>query len=229
VTRPDAASDPAPDPIAGATHLLPRGYVGSATLEVKRSVFRAEIARVGDEEAARAVVAAARRAHADARHHCSAFIVDSEGAQPVERSSDDGEPAGTGGMPILAALHGSGLVDVVCVVTRWFGGVKLGAGPLARAYGDTAGLALSQAPRVERVVRERWRVHVSYADVGRLVDDLTTRGLTVEPDYRADASLLVTAEPGRDVQELLASLTQGAAVVEAAGTVAVESPVPYRA
>jgi len=208
------------------TLLLPRGYVGSATLEIKRSVFRAEIARVDDEDAARTVVAVARKTHADARHHCSAFVLDVDGAQPVERSSDDGEPAGTGGMPILAALHGSGLVDVVCVVTRWFGGVKLGAGPLARAYGDAAGAALAQAPRVERVLRPRWRVHVSYADVGRLVDDLTTRGLTVEPSYDAAATLLVTADPGQDVAELVASLTQGTAVVEMAGTAAVESAVP---
>jgi uncharacterized YigZ family protein len=211
------------------TFLLPRGYVGSATLEVKRSVFLAEIARVDDEDAARTVVAAARKTHADARHHCSAFVLDVVGAQPVERSSDDGEPAGTGGMPVLAALHGSGLVDVVCVVTRWFGGVKLGVGPLARAYGDAAGAVLAQAPRVERVLRPRWRVHVSYADVGRLVDDLTTRGVTVDPEYGADATLLLAADPGLDVLELVASLTQGSAVVEAAGTVAVESSVPYPA
>ena len=211
------------------TFLLPRGYVGSATLEVKRSVFLAEIARVDDEDAARTVVAAARKTHADARHHCSAFVLDVVGAQPVERSSDDGEPAGTGGMPVLAALHGSGLVDVVCVVTRWFGGVKLGVGPLARAYGDAAGAVLAQAPRVERVLRPRWRVHVSYADVGRLVDDLTTRGVTVDPEYGADATLLLAADPAVDMLELVASLTQGSAVVEAAGTVAVESSVPYPA
>jgi uncharacterized YigZ family protein len=205
--------------------MLPRDYAGFATQEIKRSVFRAEIARVDDEEAARTVIAAARKAHPDARHHCSAFVLDVDDAQPIERSSDDGEPAGTGGMPILAALHGSGLIDVVCVVTRWFGGVKLGAGPLARAYGDVAGAALAQAPRVERVLRPRWRAHVSYADVGRLVDDLSTRGLTVEPEYGADASLLITAAVGTDVPGLVAALTQGAGTVSTAGTVAVETPV----
>ena len=209
--------------------MLPRGYEGFATLEVKRSVFRAEIARVDDEEAARTVIAAARKAHAGARHHCSAFVLDVADAQPIERSSDDGEPAGTGGMPILAAVHGSGLVNVVCVVTRWFGGVKLGAGPLARAYGDAAGAALAQAPRVERVLRPQWRAHVSYADVGRLINDLTARGLTVEPEYGADASLLITADRGQDVLGLVASLTQGAAVVDTVGTVAVESSLPYGA
>ena len=117
----------------------------SESYQANRAGMLAQIARVGDEASAREVIAAARKAHADARHHCSAFVVSVEDAQPVERSSDDGEPAGTGGMPILAALHGSGLVDVVCVVTRWFGGVKLGAGPLARAYGDAAGAALVAA------------------------------------------------------------------------------------
>ncbi|MHB1010427.1 MAG: IMPACT family protein [Propionibacteriaceae bacterium] len=208
------------------TLLLPRGYSGSATLEVKRSVFLAEVARVDDEEAARTVVAAARRAYPDARHHCSAFVVSVEGGRPVERSSDDGEPAGTGGMPILAALHGSRLVDVVCVVTRWFGGVKLGAGPLARAYGDAAGLALFQAPRVEQVLRPQWRVHVPYARLGRLVDDLSTRGLDVLPEYGAEASLLVTAEPGCDVRAVLAALTQGVGEVERAGEVTSEVERP---
>ncbi|MBI4899015.1 MAG: YigZ family protein [Actinobacteria bacterium] len=211
------------------TLLLPPGYCGAATHEVRRSVFRAEVKRVGDEESARAAVTAARRAHPDARHHCSAFVLAVEGAQPVERSSDDGEPAGTGGMPILAALHGSGLVDVVCVVTRWFGGVKLGAGPLARAYGDAAGLALSQAPRVERLLRPQWRVTVSYADLGRLVDDLTTRGLTVIPEYAVDPSLLVTADAGYDLRAVVAALTQGAGSVTPTGTVAVEIPVQISA
>ncbi|HET7723405.1 MAG TPA: YigZ family protein [Propionibacteriaceae bacterium] len=204
------------------TLLLPRGYAGSAILEVKRSVFRADVARVDDEDAARAVVATARRTYSDARHHCSAFIVEVQAAQPVERSSDDGEPAGTGGMPILAALHGAGLVGVVCVVTRWFGGVKLGAGPLARAYGDAAGLALAQAPRVVRVSRPQWRVHVPYARLGRLVDDLSHRGLDVSPEYGADPSLLVTAEAGNDVRAVVASLTQGEGSVEAAGEVTAE-------
>lgn len=202
--------------------LLPRGYSGSAALEVKRSLFLADVARVDDEEAARTAVAAARRAYPDARHHCSAFVVSVEAGRPVERSSDDGEPAGTGGMPILAALHGSGLVDVVCVVTRWFGGVKLGAGPLARAYGDAAGLALSQAPRVERVLRPRWRVHVPYARLGRLVDDLSNRGLDVLPEYGAEASLLVTAGPACDVRAVVAALTQGVGEVEPAGEVVSE-------
>lgn len=187
-------------------------------------MFLAEIARVDDEDEARAVIAAARRTNPDARHHCSGFILEVPGAQPIERSSDDGEPGGTGGMPILAALHGTGLVDVVCVVTRWFGGVKLGTGPLARAYGDAAGLALAAAPRVERILCPRWRIRVSYADIGRLIDDLTTRGLVVEPEYGAEAYLLVTSEPGREVGELVASLTQGTAIVEPAGEVALESP-----
>ncbi len=204
--------------------LLPSGYTGSASIEVKRSVFLAEVSRVADEESARAVVAAARRTHAGARHHCSAFVVGVDEPHPIERSSDDGEPSGTGGMPILAALHGAGLVDVVCVVTRWFGGVKLGAGPLARAYGEAAGAALAAAPRVERVVHPQWRVHVSYADIGRLVNELTARGLDVRPEYGAEASLLVSGQSYLGIAAVVAALTQGSGVLAQVGTVVVESP-----
>jgi putative IMPACT (imprinted ancient) family translation regulator len=182
------------------------------------------VSRVADEESARAVVAAARKTHAGARHHCSAFVVGVDEPHPIERSSDDGEPSGTAGMPILAALHGAGLVDVVCVVTRWFGGVKLGAGPLARAYGEAAGAALAGAPRVERVVHPQWRVHVSYADIGRLVNELTARGLDVRPEYGAEASLLVSGQSYLGIADVVAALTQGSGVLEQVGTVVVESP-----
>lgn len=109
---------------------------GPAEAEVgaKRSRFLAHLAPAADEEAARAVIEAARRAHHDARHHCSAFVLGPD--RRTERSNDDGEPAGTAGSPMLDVLRGSGLTDVVAVVTRWFGGTLLGTGGLIRAYSD---------------------------------------------------------------------------------------------
>ncbi len=104
-----------------------------AEVEVKRSRFSCRLERVSDEAAARAVVEEERRVHWDARHHCSAFVLGPSGE--VQRSSDDGEPAGTAGAPMLEVLVGAGLSDVVAVVTRWFGGVLLGAGGLVRARG----------------------------------------------------------------------------------------------
>ena len=121
----------------------------SATIEARRSRFLADLARAPTEEEARAVIDAARRAHHDARHHCSAFILGVDGR--VERSNHDGEPSGTAGAPMLEVLRGSGLSDVVVVVTRWFGGTLLGTGGLIRAYSDAVAAALTHVT-VHRVV-----------------------------------------------------------------------------
>ncbi|HOA88438.1 MAG TPA: YigZ family protein, partial [Propioniciclava tarda] len=121
---------------------LPRGYRAESEFEVKRSRFLTTLARVDAEEAAREVIADVRRVHPAARHHCSAFIVEVEGAQHIERSSDDGEPSGTAGAPMLGVLRGSGVTQVVAVVTRYFGGVLLGTGGLVRAYSDAVAEAL---------------------------------------------------------------------------------------
>jgi uncharacterized YigZ family protein len=122
---------------------------GEAEIEAKRSRFRCTLVRVEDEPAARAVVERLRRRHWDARHHCSAFVLGA--GRDVERASDDGEPAGTAGRPILAAIDGQGLDRVAVRVTRWYGGINLGVGGLVRAYGGAAAECLRLAPRVALV------------------------------------------------------------------------------
>ncbi len=116
------------------------------------SRFLALASPVTGEQQALAVRNAVRRRHHDATHHCWAFRLAPPEA-PVERGDDDGEPSGTAGAPILSAIRHRRLFDVVVVVTRWFGGTKLGTGGLARAYGETARAALETAPRrrVDRV------------------------------------------------------------------------------
>ena len=109
---------------------------------VLRSRFLAHVARAETEAAARAVIAEARAAHHDARHHCSAFVLGADAM--LRRSNDDGEPSGTAGRPMLDVLGGRGLSDVVVVVTRWFGGTLLGTGGLTRAYGDATAAALAE-------------------------------------------------------------------------------------
>ena len=126
-----------------------------AEIEVRRSRFLCTVVRVEDEAGARAVVDRMRRTHWDARHHCSAFVLGPPPA-PVERSSDDGEPAGTAGAPMLEVLRGhggAGVSDVVAVVTRWFGGVLLGSGGLMRAYGGTAALCLRSAEKIPLIAK----------------------------------------------------------------------------
>ena len=112
-------------------------------MEIKRSRFLTRLRRVATEEDAREVIAERRKAHFDASHNCTAFVLGSDSG--VARSSDDGEPAGTAGVPMLNVLHSNGLSDVVAVVTRYFGGIKLGGGGLVRAYSDAVAQAVEEA------------------------------------------------------------------------------------
>lgn len=205
---------------------LPAGYRTETDTEVKRSRFRCTLARVDSEEEARAVVAAVRRAYPDARHHCTAFIVEVPDAQPVERSNDDGEPSGTAGMPMLEVLRGSGVTQVVAVVTRWFGGVLLGTGGLARAYSDAVRQALDAAPRVEVVERALFEVTLDHADAGRVQAELINAGCELVAAAYGRAAVLTFAVPDADAfRARLASLAQGRVVPRAIGTIALEQLV----
>lgn len=146
----------------------PLGTIGAPVrheVVVTRSRFIADVSPAVSIEAADAVVAAARKEFWDARHHCSALVIGP--SAETQRSNDDGEPAGTAGAPVLAVLRGSGLTDVVAVVTRYFGGTLLGAGGLVRAYGGAVSAALELAPRLDRIVMSRHDVVVLVADAGR--------------------------------------------------------------
>jgi uncharacterized YigZ family protein len=188
----------------------------TATVEVKRSRFLCRVERVGAEEEARAVVEAARRENWDARHHCSAFVLGPDAR--VARSSDDGEPAGTAGAPMLEVLRGAEVSDVVAVVTRWFGGVLLGAGGLVRAYGDAVRAGLEAAGTRERRLLSLVSVTVAHADAGRLENDLRARGHVVRgTSYAEAATLLLAVDPSLAVGPLLAELTGGPADWRPAG------------
>ncbi|WP_110182439.1 YigZ family protein [Nocardioides solisilvae] len=189
---------------------------GEAEIEVKRSRFLCVVRRMEDEAAARAVVEEARRTHWDARHHCSAFVLGPEGA--VRRSSDDGEPSGTAGAPMLQVLAGRGVSDVVAVVTRWFGGVLLGAGGLVRAYGDAVTAALDEVGTRERRLLGEWRVELDHADAGRVESDLRARGVEVlDVEYAARVRLLLGTSDGDGLARNLAELTAGRVEPEAVG------------
>ncbi len=183
-----------------------------AEIEVKRSRFRCALVRVATEADARAVVEAARKEHWDARHHCSAFVLGP--ARDVERSSDDGEPAGTAGAPMLEVLRGAEVSDVVAVVTRWFGGTLLGAGGLVRAYSDAVRTGLDEAGLRQRRLLREVAVEVGHSDAGRVESELRTRGFAVlDTSYAAVVTLVlgVSPEAESDLLALLAELTSGAA------------------
>lgn len=189
---------------------------GVAELEVKRSRFRCTVERVTSEDDARALVDRLRKQHWDARHHCSAFRIGPP-PQPVERSNDDGEPAGTAGAPMLEVLRGAGVSDTVAVVTRWFGGTLLGAGGLVRAYSDAVRAALDTVGTLRRDLLREYAVGVEYDTAGRLETDLRNAGVAVlGTEYGTAVRLNIAASPDDEARltALVAELTGGTAMIE---------------
>ena len=184
-------------------------------LVIKKSRFLTHIAPVDSPENADAVIAAIKKQAWDARHHCSAQVTGIHGDRA--RSSDDGEPAGTAGMPMLEVLRRRELTDVVAVVTRYFGGVKLGAGGLIRAYSTAASEALDRAELVDRRALAQVTMRVPHADAGRFENFLrewtTVHDAVLEPTrYESTAIFEVWADDGQvpALQADIASLSGGA-------------------
>jgi uncharacterized YigZ family protein len=167
---------------------LPESYLtlaaeGRGEVKVQRSRFLALAAPAAGEEEARAVIDAMARQYHDSRHVCHGWRL---GHDPgtVENRNDAGEPGGTAGEPILAAIRKRGLVDVVTVVVRYFGGVKLGTGGLQRAYGQAAEEALSRAPVREVLLGRTFLVTFAYPfqkTMGHLLDG--ARGWVLAEEY----------------------------------------------
>lgn len=183
-------------------------------LEVKRSRFITHVARVDDQESARAMIARVKSQWPDARHHCSAFIVAVAGQHDVEHSSDDGEPSGTAGRPMLDVLRGAELGQVCAVVVRYFGGVLLGTGGLVRAYSDSVQAALAHLGTVSVEKRPLISVDVAHAEVGAVENALQAWGdRPVRREFGATrAQLWVAPADPNQLRDRLAALSQGRAV-----------------
>lgn len=185
-----------------------------AEIEISRSRFLARLERAESEEAAREAIARVRAEHPRARHHCSAFVLGPDGR--VQRSNDDGEPGGTAGAPMLDALLGAGLSDTVAVVTRYFGGVLLGAGGLTRAYRAAVAEAVRRARRVRRGLRRSVLILAPYDAAAQIEAEARRRGWGVgEAEYgEAVARVYAVAEDQlAPLAALAAELSAGAAVV----------------
>jgi uncharacterized YigZ family protein len=192
----------------------------------KRSRFLTRLHRVETVEQADSLLRAARAEHPDARHHCTALVLAERPQRAlVHRSNDDGEPAGTAGMPMLQALLQAHLVDTFAIVIRYFGGIKLGAGGLIRAY--TAGIeqALAAATLLRRTELVVAQIEVSPADVGIAENAVRiwagAHGAQVEPTRystrRATLTLLVDPDDLASLTEDTARWSSGRVEVEAVG------------
>ena len=163
-------------------------------IEIKRSRFIASCARTDSEEDARAFIAQIRREFPDARHHCTAFIIHQDTGPDTARSSDDGEPAGTAGNPMLKVLTESDLTNVTCVVTRYFGGTKLGTGGLVRAYSGAVQQVLEDAQTVRLVTQPSYQLQLPISEAGKVEAKLTQNGYQIlDRDFAEEASLRFAA------------------------------------
>ncbi|MFF8279036.1 YigZ family protein [Streptomyces lateritius] len=186
--------------------------------EINRSRFLCALAPVATEQEAQDFVARVRKEHPTATHNCFAYVIGADAA--VQKASDDGEPGGTAGVPMLQMLMRREVRYVAAVVTRYYGGVKLGAGGLIRAYGGVVGEALDA---LGTVTRQRFRlatVTVDHQRAGRLENELRATGRAVRDVRYGEAVALEIGLPDADVagfRAWLADATAGTARLELGG------------
>lgn len=179
---------------------------------VQKSRFIGRAAPVETEEAALAFLDSVRREHKAASHHCYAYIIGRNAG--VMRYNDDGEPGGTAGLPMMEVLKARGVVNCAVVVTRYFGGILLGAGGLTRAYSHTCALAISAAGVCEMAPAVRWRLQIAYPQWDRVQYALKGLPVRVEaPTYAAEVelSLLCRQTDAEKVWAELSRVTDGRA------------------
>lgn len=187
---------------------------GEYELEVKMSRFRCALARVDSEDQAREFLHRQRKLHHSARHHCSAYVLGDDAQN--QKSSDDGEPAGTAGIPMLEVLRRNELTNTVAVVSRYFGGVLLGAGGLVRAYGGAVSAGLEHVGLVERRPMRVVSTTVDYPIAGKLENHLHSAGYHVADVHYGDQvrfDIHVTESTVDDLGSWLAETTAGSAVI----------------
>jgi len=173
-----------------------QGY-GQTELKINKSRFIAYTQRVENEESAVVFIEQIKKQHWDASHNSSAYMVGENDQH--QKADDDGEPSGTAGKPILEIIKKSGLKDTVIVVTRYFGGIKLGAGGLIRAYGKSANAGIKSAGTIERQGHTRIAAEIDYSMLGMLENQLRQQGYIIaDKQFTAKTTLIVLEKLGQE-------------------------------
>jgi YigZ family protein len=182
-----------------------------AETEIKKSRFLAHIAEVRSEEEAEALIKETRKKYYDASHSCSAYILNSD--KGIRHSSDDGEPSGTAGKPILDVISGAGLSNVIVIVTRYFGGTELGTGGLVRAYSGATAEVLKNSEIVEVTDARLTEFVIDYGLLPKLQHICMELGIIIyETEYfeKVKISVLITKEISGKFYKELIEMTAGA-------------------
>ncbi len=206
-------------------YLTVSGY-GEAEIEIQKSRFIAYVQRAETEEAAVAFIEQIKKKHWNATHNCSAYVIGRN--DQWQKADDDGEPSGTAGKPILEIIKKNQLKDTVIVVTRYFGGIKLGAGGLIRAYGKSASAGLKAVGITQRQNHTRIGVAIDYTFLGMLENQLRLQGYRIEEKIFTDTIRLIVLEKvGQEeiLEQKVIDWTAGQVTLTREGQVYVETPV----
>lgn len=161
-------------------------------IDIRRSRFITTVVPVSDKTEALRAIDKIRREFPDANHHCWAMVAGIPGDPHHQDQNDDGEPKGTAGKPMLNVLQHSGMGNLVVVVTRYFGGIKLGAGGLVRAYSSSVSNALSQTDTTTQYIMQRWRLELAYSQLATLEYWLKSTNIsTVDRQFSNNVTLLL--------------------------------------
>ncbi len=183
-----------------------------AVIEIKKSRFIAALRPAEDEAEALRILEEERKKYYDAKHHCSAYLLYCPGKDSeIPHSSDDGEPSGTAGKPILEVIRGAGLKNVICVVTRYFGGTLLGTGGLVRAYTEAARASVEAAELTVMALREKLELQFDYSFTGKADYIIGKFDCTREnAEYGQDVTYSCTVK-AEEAEKLCAELTEASA------------------
>ena len=199
---------------------------GQVQEEIKKSRFICHAKRVYSEEEARDFITAIKKEHYKANHNCSAFIIGER--SEIKRTSDDGEPSGTAGVPMLGVLENHNLTNVCVVVTRYFGGIKLGAGGLIRAYAGSVALAVKEIGIVEIKEQAGIQIQMSYAqyqEYGNFLKEHNLMELETNFTDQVDTIIFVDKEVKEDTKSALIEFFNGKVILTDQGLREVEVPV----
>lgn len=199
---------------------------GQVQEEIKKSRFICHAKRVYSEEEARDFITAIKKEHYKATHNCSAFIIGER--SEIKRTSDDGEPSGTAGVPMLGVLENHNLTNVCVVVTRYFGGIKLGAGGLIRAYAGSVALAVKEIGIIEIKEQAGIVIQMSYAqyqEYGNFLKEHNLMELETTFTDQIDTLIYVNKEEKENIKSALVEFFNGKVTLTDQGLREVEVPV----
>lgn len=190
-----------------------KGY-GESEIIISKSRFLTYVERVETEQEALLFIDKIKKMHASATHNCSCYMIGEH--DHIQKANDDGEPSGTAGVPMLEVLKKQGLKDTVVVVTRYFGGIKLGGGGLIRAYGNATTEGIAAAGVVERKLHYVMKVAVDYVWLGKLENEIRNSNYTLRDiGYAESVEIFVSVlkEDEAAFTEWMTELTNGQAIV----------------